>query len=403
MYAVLPADVDDPLRPSGGNVYDRRILTALGALGAAVASGSAGLGGLAAPDAVSVGRSVGSDAVSAGRPAGSPAPDAVLAGRPVGSEAVLAGRPAGSPAPGVVEILAAGDWPHPSPADLAALADALAAVPTGETVLLDGLVACAAPTVVVPEAARLRLVALVHLPLGDEAGADPALVGRERAVLRAASVVVATSYWSARRVATVHGLSEVAVVRPGAAPAPVANGSGGGALLCIGSLTPTKGQDVLVAALARLADRDWGCRIVGPLDRAPRFAARVWESAARIPAPAHVELVGPLSGAALDAEFAAADLLVLPSRTESYGMVLVEALARAIPVIASDVGGVREAVGEAAALVPAEDPAALAAAIAAHLDDPTPLRRAARAARAALRTWPDAARELHTILAGVAA
>jgi glycosyltransferase involved in cell wall biosynthesis len=342
VYAVLPADVDDPRRPSGGNVYDRRILTALGAV---VASGSAGLGGLAAPDAV-------------------------------------------------VEIPAAGAWPSPSPADLAALADALAAVPTGATVLLDGLVACAAPTVVVSEAARLRLVVLVHLPLGDEAGAEPVLVSREREVLHAASAVVATSAWSARRIAEVHDLPGVEVVRPGVDPAPVARGSGGGALLCIGSLTPTKGQDVLLAALARLRDRAWTCRLVGPLDRAPEFVAG-------LPRSARVTLTGPLTGPDLEAEFAAADLLVLPSRAESYGMVLVEALARGIPVIASDVGGVREAVGSGAALVPAEDPEALAAAIAAHLDDPGPLREAAR--RAPLRTWTEAARELHTILAGVAA
>ncbi|MCF7553456.1 glycosyltransferase family 4 protein [Pseudonocardia sp. WMMC193] len=350
MRAVLPADVDDPRRPSGGNVYDRRILTALAGPDAAVAPGSASLGGLAAP---------------------------------------------GAPYP-VAEVLAAGAWPHPAPADLTALAAALAAVPAGETVLLDGLVACAAPTVVVPEAARLRLVVLVHLPLGDEAGAHPALESRERAVLHAAAAVVATSAWSAERLRAVHGLADVAVVRPGVDPAPVAPGSGGGALLCVGSLTPTKGQDVLLAALDRLADTAWTCRLVGSPDRAPEFAAAL----ARHP---RVTLVGPLTGAALDAEFAAADLLVQPSRRESYGMVATEALARGLPVVASDVGGVREAVGDAALLVPAEDPAALAAALHRVLADPAPLRRAALARRAGLRTWPQAAGELHTILVGVAA
>jgi glycosyltransferase involved in cell wall biosynthesis len=343
MHAVLPADVDDPRRPSGGNLYDLRILAALDVV---VASGSEGLGGPAEP--------------------------------------------------GVVEIRAAGAWPHPSPSDLAALADALAAIPTGETVLLDGLVACAAPTVLVPEAGRLRLVVLVHLPLGDEAGADPVLVERERAVLRAASTVVATSDWSARRIAELHSLPGVDVVRPGVSAPPERYGSSETALalLCVGSLTPTKGQDVLLAALARLRDRPWTCRLVGPLDRAPDFVAT-------LPRSPRVTLTGPLTGADLEAEFAAADLLVLPSRAESYGMVLVEALARGVPVIASEVGGVREAVGSAGALVPPEDPDALAAAIAAHLDDPRPLREAAR--RAPLRTWPEAARELHAILAGVTA
>jgi glycosyltransferase involved in cell wall biosynthesis len=334
LHVVLPADVDDPARPSGGNRYDRRILGELGA-----------------------------------------------------------GE--------VAEILAAGSWPHPAASDLEALAAGLAAVPTGGTVLLDGLVACAAPSVVVPEAARLRLVVLVHLPLGDEAGASSALVARERAVLHAAAAVVATSAWSADRIAAVHGLSGVRVVRPGTDPAPVAPGSGGRALLCVGSLTPTKGQDVLVAALARLRG-DWTCLLVGPLDRAPAFAGSLRSAAG-------VTLTGPLSGPALDAAYAAADVLVLPSRAESYGMVLVEALARGIPVVAADVGGVREAVGVARSgelpglLVPPVDPAALAAALQQALDPAVHarLRRAALDRRDTLPTWSAAAAELREVLEGV--
>ncbi|MFC7659862.1 glycosyltransferase [Pseudonocardia benzenivorans] len=173
-------------------------------------------------------------------------------------------------------------WPRPGPGARTALASALAAIPAGTVVLLDGLVACGVPEVVVPHAARLRLVVLVHLPLGDEAGAAPGLAAAERRVLHAAAAVVTTSEWTAGRVVTGHGVpaARVHVAEPGADPAPLAAGSGdGGSLLCLGSVTPTKGQDVLVEALAAVADRPWTCRVGGTLDRAPAFARRVRERA----------------------------------------------------------------------------------------------------------------------------
>ncbi|GAA4545405.1 glycosyltransferase [Pseudonocardia xishanensis] len=384
MIAVLPADVDDPTRPSGGNLYDRRLLTSWPAAPP-----------LPTPQSCTSAVRVGHHRAASPPP---PTPESRTSRARVGH--ADGERP--------TEILAAGGWPYPSAADLAALGAALAAVPRGETVLLDGLVACASPSVVVPEAARLRLVVLVHLPLGDEAGADPVLVHREREVLHAAAAVVATSGWSARRIAEVHGLERVCVVRPGTDPAPVASGSGGGGLLCVGSITPTKGQDVLVRALARIADREWRCSLVGPVDRSPAHVTLVRTLVADHGLAGRVSLTGPLTGAALDEAYAAADLLVLPSRAESFGMVLVEALARGIPVVASEVGGVREAVGGTppdgvpGLLVPPDDPAALAAALAALLDDPhrrASLRRAALARRDTLSTWPDAAAEMCEVLA----
>jgi glycosyltransferase involved in cell wall biosynthesis len=199
-------------------------------------------------------------------------------------------------------------------------------------------------------------------------------------------------------------------VRPGAAPAPVAVGSGIPTLLCLGSVTPTKGQDVLVSALARLADRSWRCRLVGPLTRSPSQVAQVRAAVADHDLGSRIELSGSLAGADLAAAFASADLLVLPSRAESFGMVLVEALARGIPVVASDVGGVREAVGTAPSgevpglFVAREDPAELAAALARVLDDDTlrlRLRRAALDRRETLPTWSDAADVMREVLSGV--
>ena len=67
----------------------------------------------------------------------------------------------------VREHAVAGSWPRPDAAACAALAGVVQRIPDGAVVLLDGLIASAAPEVLVPQAGRLRLVVLVHMPLGD--------------------------------------------------------------------------------------------------------------------------------------------------------------------------------------------------------------------------------------------
>jgi len=345
LVLVVPAGVDDPASPSGGNTYDLRVAAAL--------------------------RHGGRDV------------------------RVL-------PAPGA--------WPHPAPQDVVALAAALAALPDGTAVLLDGLVACSAPDAVVPAAARLHVTVLVHLPLADETGLTPDDAARRQAAesrtLAAAHAVVATSAATASRLADRLGRN-VHHAPPGVDPAPLAAGSpAGGRLLCVASITPRKGQDVLVGALATLPDRTWTCTLVGPDRGDPGYAADLRRRIADAALAGRIALTGPLAGADLDARYADADLLVLPSRAEPYGMVVTEALARGVPVVASAVDGVPEALGAApdgalpGVLVPPGDPAALAGALRRWLDDPAHranLRAAAaarRARRAALPGWDTTAAAL---------
>jgi glycosyltransferase involved in cell wall biosynthesis len=102
-------------------------------------------------------------------------------------------------------------------------------------------------------------------------------------------------------------------------------------------------------------------------------------------------------------------LIVLASRAETYGMVVTEALARGLPVVAAEVGGLTEAVGHGAdgirpgLLVPPDDPAALGAALRAWLGDAelrARLRRAARERRASLPGWSTTTSVLAGVLAG---
>jgi hypothetical protein len=124
----------------------------------------------------------------------------------------------------------AGEWPRPGAAARAELARTLRQFPDGAVVLLDGIVACGVPEIVVPETERLNLAVLVHLPLGDETGLEPAVAAeldaKERDVLRAVPAVVATSDWAVRRLVSHHGLApervHVAAPAPTSRPSPPA-------------------------------------------------------------------------------------------------------------------------------------------------------------------------------------
>jgi glycosyltransferase involved in cell wall biosynthesis len=305
-----------------------------------------------------------------------------------------------------------GAWPRPGLTGHVALARAIRRMPDGAVVLLDGLIACAAPEALVPEASRLRQVVLVHMPLGGDAGA---VRDDERDVLTAAAAVVTTSAWTRRRVLELYALpaDRVHVAEPGVDTAGVAPGTAlGDALLCVAAVTPDKGHDVLLDGLATAADLSWGCACVGSLDRDPAFADGVRRRARDRGLGDRVRFPGPRTGVELDGDYAAADLLVHASKAETYGMVVTEALARGLPILAADVGGVSEALGHAddgtrpGLLVPPGDPAALGAALRGWLGDAglrTNLRRAARERRASLPGWAATTSVVAGVLAEAAA
>jgi glycosyltransferase involved in cell wall biosynthesis len=346
VHVIVPEGFDDPGQPTGGNIYDRRVCAGLAE---------------------------------------------------AGWEVLVA--------------TVAGAWPVPGPGARADLAPVVSAIPDGETVLIDGLIASPAAAQLLPHTGRIRMTVLLHMPLATAVDThhDASAERSERAVLRAAAGVIVTSEWTRRQILTRYPIParRVHVARPGtdrvaAPPRPVR-----GHLICVGVLSRHKGQDLLVEALADLPDRDWRCVLAGSLDRDPVFVEHLRTRITRLRYDHRVRFSGVLTGAALSHAYSTADLLVAPSRSETYGMTVTEALAHGLPVIAAAVGGLPEAFGSTAdgtgpgQLIPPGDPAALAAALGDWLGDEGHrhrLRAAARQRQLTLSGWEQTTQEIANAL-----
>lgn len=286
-----------------------------------------------------------------------------------------------------------GRWPAPDPGDIAQCSALLAALPDGELVILDGLALVGALPGLPALAARSPVVLLIHLPLSAERGTPPAEAARLHALeTRAAALshrIVATSAHAARVVSVLHDCS-VTAIPPGCAPMPAASPGPEGRMLCVGSVSPRKGHDTLLAACAQLMDLSWTLRCAG--ERGP-WAETLTPALRQLQGRA--TLLGSLAEEEIRAEYATADLFVLATWDETYGMALAEAAAAGLPIVSTDVGAVPHTVPTGAGiLVPPGDSVALAEALRMVLSSPERRSALATAARAApRRTWDDAARD----------
>lgn len=303
-----------------------------------------------------------------------------------------------------------GRFPDADARAAGSMADALSSLRDGARVVIDGLALGGLPDAVAPHRYRLDITALVHHPLADETGLDEGLrtrlLEREARALAACRRIIVTSAFTARRLREL-GLDTrpAAVVEPGVVPTDAAGPTlarlegaepaGQERLLCVASLTPRKGQDVLVAALSELADRDWHCVLAGSTARDPEFAACVVEAIDEAGLNERIECIGECDQDVLDDQYSRAGLCLLPSHYEGYGMVVTEALARGLPLITTTGGALAEtAPGDCCLRVEPGDVAGLRGALAEWLDDAGLRRRLTRAAfeqRSRLRDWRDAA------------
>jgi len=297
-----------------------------------------------------------------------------------------------------------GSFPFPTAEDLATTERLLAETASDEVLLIDGLAFGAFPEALAARFAD-RLVALVHHPLALETGLAPDVAAflrhNERAALGHARAVVVTGPATRDLLAENYAVRRdaITVAVPGTEPAIRATRASIGAtvrLLAVGSIIPRKGYDVLVEALAAIRDRPWTMTIAGSPDYAPRTVALLHDRIARAGLADRISPVGSVDSGALWRLYDGADIFVMPSLYEGYGMVLTEALARGLPIVTTLSGAGAAALPDAAALkVPPGDTMALAKALARLIDAPADRRQradAAWAAAGALPRWQDTAR-----------
>ena len=297
-----------------------------------------------------------------------------------------------------------GSFPDPDRKAVGAMHVALESIPTGAAVVIDGLAMGGLPGPIRDQAHRLRIISLIHHPLAEETGLSREdqrrLHESERAALELCRGVIVTSAFTAGGLAGYDVPPDrIAVAPPGTQRAPAAEGPGEGrppALLCVATLTPRKGHDVLISALERISDVPWTCTCVGGLDRAPDFARTVRERVSRTDLDGRVDFVGEQADSVLWELYRGASMFVLASHYEGYGMVLMEAIARGLPVVTTTGGAIPSTVPpDAAILVPPGDSRALADALRTLLTDDGHRERLAAAARGhrdEIADWDVAAR-----------
>ena len=289
-------------------------------------------------------------------------------------------------------------FPFPNDAECDATVAVLQSLPHGVPLLIDGL-AFGAFDQAMLAALNGPVIALVHHPLAYENGTPADKVATlkmsERTALAHADAVIVTSAPTRALLMADFAVpdNKISVAVPGTDAAPFAQGSGHDvpALLGVGSLTPRKAWDVLIAALVACRHRDWTMTIVGEGPERATLTNQIAQAGLQT----RITLVGEVDEITLADHYDRADLFIMPSHYEGFGMALTEALARGLPCVASDgVVALQHLPTDAARSVKAADATALADGIKALLDPTTRLDAAdkARATAALLPRWHETAR-----------
>jgi glycosyltransferase involved in cell wall biosynthesis len=314
-----------------------------------------------------------------------------------------------------VDVVGLGEgFPRPARQTLLEAGMQLAAVQPGRPIVIDGLAFGVLPEAATQLCAVNPLIALVHHPLALESGLprDEAKIlhASEQTALAKARRVVTTSATTKGLLVADYGVpaDRITVAPPGTDRRQAKRRFGGerASLLAVGALVPRKGYDILVAALATLKDLPWRLTIAGDRNRDPRTAARLDTDIAAFGLSGRVAVIGAVADEQLAALYDAADIFVLPSRFEGYGMAFTEAIAHGLPVIGTTAGALPGTIPSGTGiLVASDDVSALAAALRRLIENPAERQQLSAAAREAARhlpTWEDAARLFASVIEGVA-
>lgn len=308
-----------------------------------------------------------------------------------------------------------GRFPMPDRIAEVAMDNLLAGLPDDSVVVLDGLAMGGLPDIVGNHSARLRMISLVHHALADETGLPDDvrdwLFRVERRALSHVVGVITTSEHTAERLKDYDvSASRIRVVEPGAdtivsrdAEVPSTDIRGNTLnLLCVAHLSPRKSQHQLVEALHELREYSWHCTLAGSVDRDEDYGRQVRGIVQNLGLEDRISLAGELDDHELAKAYHDADVFVLPSVYEGYGMVIDEAIAAGLPVITTN-GGALASTGckPGVRQYPAGDVVALRRCLEDWLANPDALGEATAQARQtsrSLQNWQSTAKAFQRAL-----
>ena len=260
-----------------------------------------------------------------------------------------------------VQVLGLGDgFPYPSRATHQQACERLLALEPGVPIVVDGLAFGVLPEVAAALHQRHPVVALVHHPLAFETGLSveqsATFKDTEWRALKHVTRVCVTSPATAQTVIEHFKVPGVRLdsVLPGTDRVVRKVGmlrQGPVQLLSVGSVIQRKGFDVLLAALATLTELSWQLTIAGDLTRDAVAVAQLHHDLERFSLTKRVHVLGTIETAGLQTLYQQADIFVLASRFEGYGMAYAEALAHGLPVIGTTAGAIPNTVPLTAGLL----------------------------------------------------
>ncbi len=283
----------------------------------------------------------------------------------------------------------------------------LADTAINSTLIVDGLALGVLPEAAKFASERGRLIALVHHPLALETGMNEDTAAKFKAgetlALSYAHEVIVTSPTTAKILADDYGVAQnrLHIALPGiekisfeTSTFSQSSNTQTTQLLSVAAISQRKGFDVLIAALGTLKNLDWHLTIAGDLTRSPDVGAKLLQQVQDAGLGKRITFLGAMSPAKITFLYTQADIFVLASRYEGYGMAYAEALAHGLPIIGTTGGAIPDVVPlDAGILVLPDEIAPLAKALHLLIQDKTArasFAAGAQKAAANLPHWDDA-------------
>ncbi len=245
-----------------------------------------------------------------------------------------------------------GNYPFPNPEEEKLALEIIQKLPCADVAVVDGLLGGSAPEFIQRLSEKIPVASLIHHPLCLENGLDEksanSLKKSEKRGLEFTSLIITTSPTTRKTVAELFKRDEkqIHTVLPGVERGTQSAGSQSACLnlLCVGSVIERKGHKDLLLALGKLKHLDWQLDCIGSTAFDEILFAELQALSEQLELDAKVGFHGDVSEDVLSSFYKRADLFVLPSLFEGYGMAYAEAIVRGIPVIGTTAGAIPETV-----------------------------------------------------------